>query len=136
MLAELEKITTKTTAQETMKLMLSAVRQLDKRTENLSDWVGAQDMSVMDGLVGMQNEQKETNRALQTMTSDMDNGFDRLSKEIRTEVGGLRHEMKTEIGKVSERLEKVETTIKQMKESVVQEQQETNALLRQLIAKS
>ena len=90
-------------------------------------------MSLMNTMVEVREEQKETNRSIQTLTSDMDKGFDRLGGEIgdlrgevgelRGELGAFRVEVRTELDEVNSRLENVESSITQMKDSVVKEQQ-------------
>lgn len=88
MLAELEKITDQTSDKEKFKLMVSALRNLDRRTESMSDWSGSQDMSVMNAIVDLKNEVRNSNSKQQQRLGSLEtttkNGFQELTSQVDT----------------------------------------------------
>lgn len=99
MLAELEQITDKTPTLQTLKLVVSAIKTLDKRTESMADLTGSQDMSVMSAIVDLKNE---TNERLDRVEGRLAN--------LETEVKGVKSELKG----VNQRLGNLENSQNEM----------------------
>lgn len=133
------------TEEITEKNVVEAVKRLNTVTIKLADKNLDRDLRVLTELKEIHSGIGELNGSIQTLTSDMDQGFDRLGQKFTTEIGKFQSEvsqLKTEMIEVKAEMVEVKTDIKQIKgvltdikDGFIQEQQQTNALLKELIAK-
>ena len=116
MLQELQEITniTKDNELEVVRTMVSVLKQLDERTSKISDWGGSQDMSLMNVLVNVGKEQKQTNQKLgkvETQLGSLEETVHTGFQELSGRFDNLEETMGSGLHELSGRFDKLETSL-------------------------